>query len=267
MKIPKIISYCWFGGNPLPESAKKCIASWKEKCPDYEIKEWNETNYDVNKIPYIRDAYKEKKWAFVSDYARLDIIYTIGGIYLDTDVELVKSLDELVNNESFWAIEKSSNVIATGLGFGAQARNEHIKKLLQIYNRTSFYTEDGSLNLVPCTAYATEYFEKQGFVKKDKRQEIQGAVILSSEVFCPMNFYDGSMNITSETIGIHWYDMSWFGDSDKKIHMVENGIKRKLPKNVAKVLCFVYRKGYRLIEYTQNGTLIENIARKRKNKT
>ena len=93
MSIPKKISYCWFGGNPLPEKITKCIESWKKYCPDYEIIRWDETNYDVNKIPFVRDAYKEKKWAFVSDYARLDIIYNQGGIYLDTDVELVKNID------------------------------------------------------------------------------------------------------------------------------------------------------------------------------
>lgn len=266
MPIPKVISYCWFGNNPLPETAKKCIESWKKFCPDCEIVQWNETNYDVNKIPYIRDAYKEKKWAFVSDYARLDIINTYGGIYLDTDVELIKPLDGLLNYESFWTIEKGSLAVNTGLGFGAQIGNVHLKQMIETYKHTSFYNKDKSLNTTPCTAYTTEYFEKLGYIRKDVPQEIQNAMILPSEFFCPMNFYGGSMQVTENTIGIHWYDMSWFGKSDKKIHDVENEIKKRLPPKAAKVLCGIYRNTYRLIEYSLNGTLIEKIKKKRNDK-
>lgn len=106
MAIPKIIHYCWFGGNILPDKVQKCIESWKRYCPDYKIICWNESNYDVNKIRYTKEAYKEKKWAFVSDYARLDIIYENGGIYLDTDVELICGMDILLQNDVFLAIDK-----------------------------------------------------------------------------------------------------------------------------------------------------------------
>ena len=117
--IPKVIHYCWFGHNPLPERYKEWIKSWKRYCPDYEIVEWNESNYDVTKHPYMRAAYDAKKWGFVSDYARLDIIYENGGIYLDTDVELVKNLDELLYQEGFAGVD-SSGRLSTGLGFGAR---------------------------------------------------------------------------------------------------------------------------------------------------
>lgn len=266
MSIPKVISYCWFGGNPLPENVKKCIESWKKYCPDYEIIEWNDNNYDVTKIPYIKAAYKEKKWAFVSDYARLDIINMYGGIYLDTDVELVKPLDGLLEYESFWSIEKGSIVINTGLGFGAKAGDINIKKMLKVYQNTSFYNKDGSLNTTPCTAYTTKYFEKYGYQKIDKIQNIHNAIILPSDYFCPMNFYDGSMTITDNTVGIHWYDMSWFGKSDKKIHEVENLIKKKFPSIIANVICRVYRNFYRLIEYSRKGILFEKIKEKRNKK-
>ena len=99
--IPKIIHYCWFGGAELPEKDRKCIESWKKFCPDYQIIEWNENNYDVTKNTYMYQAYQAKKWGFVPDYARLDIIYQHGGIYLDTDVELVKNLDSLLENDAF----------------------------------------------------------------------------------------------------------------------------------------------------------------------
>lgn len=262
MKIPKIISYCWFGNNPLPEKVEKCIDSWKKMCPDYTIIRWDESNYDVEKNPYIRDAYKEKKWAFVSDYARLDIIYEHGGIYLDTDVELISSLDLFLKEDSFFAIERNGLVIATGLGFGALPGNTFIKDLLNIYNNTSFYKEDGNLNLKACTMYTTEYFERYGYKREDVFQRVGSAAIYPSEYFCPMDFFDGTMHITNNTVGIHWYDMSWFDDSDKKIHKIETNIRRYLPSGLAVIVCKGYRNGYRLIEYSKKGILFEKIIKK-----
>lgn len=259
MSIPKVISYCWFGKNPLPDNVKKCIDSWKKYCPDYKIIEWNEDNYDVKKIPYIRDAYNEKKWAFVSDFARLDIINTYGGIYLDTDVELIKPLDALLDYDSFWAIEKGSLVINTGLGFGSQAGNVHLEHMIKVYEYTSFYKENGKLNTTPCTFYTTEYFKKIGYKNDDIEQNIRNAMILPSSYFCPMSFYDGTLEILDNTIGIHWYDMSWLGESDKKIHEVENKIKKNCPLFLANKFCWIYRKSYRLIEYSKKGTLFEKI--------
>ena len=126
--IPKIIHYCWFGGNELPESVRKCIESWKKYCPDFVIKEWNESNYDVTKLPFMKDAYEAKKYAFVSDYARLDIIYQHGGIYLDTDVELIKPLDDrLLDTTCFMGME-TPGTVATGLGFGAIKGHSFIKQ-------------------------------------------------------------------------------------------------------------------------------------------
>jgi mannosyltransferase OCH1-like enzyme len=103
--IPKVIHYCWFGGKPLPELAKKCIASWKKKCPDYEIKEWNETNFDLSSNRYLQEAIKMKKWAFASDYIRLAVLYNEGGIYLDTDVEILKPLDKFLRHDFFTNFE------------------------------------------------------------------------------------------------------------------------------------------------------------------
>ena len=152
--IPKVIHYCWFGGNPLPEEAKRCIESWKKYCPDYKIIEWNENNYDVNSNEYMKAAYKEKKWAFVSDYARIDVVYKYGGIYMDTDVELVKELDSFLNDRMYCGWEMRDplldklgrsyeNSVAFGLGFGAEKGHPALKKILDLYDRISFYNEDG----------------------------------------------------------------------------------------------------------------------------
>ena len=261
MSIPKIISYCWFGNNPLPNKVEKCIESWKKFCPDYEIIQWNESNYDVNKIPYIRDAYKEKKWAFVSDYARLDIVNQIGGIYLDTDVELVKNLDFMLEQEAFFALEKGNCNIATGLGFGAEPDNIHLKKQMEIYENSSFYKADGSLNLKACPVISTEYFEQLGFEKKDVIQRFEGCTIYPSEYFCPMDF-NGNMKRTDNTVGIHWYDATWLDESDKKIHSVEMKINQILPPQISTVACKVYRNGYRFFEYLKKGVLFKKIIKK-----
>ena len=261
MSIPKRISYCWFGNNPLPEKVEKCIKSWEKYCPDYEIIRWDETNYDVNKIPFIADAYKEKKWAFVSDYARLDIVYNYGGIYLDTDVELLKNIDYLLNQEAFFALEKGNANIATGLGFGAEKGCSYVKEQMEYYETSSFYNEDGSLNLKACPVVTTEYFEKLGFQKKDVTQRVGNCTIYASDYFCPMDF-EGNISKTCNTVGIHWYDATWMNESDKHIHQVEMKINQSLPKGVSVLVCKVYRNGYRLLEYVQKGILIKKIFEK-----
>ena len=140
--IPKKIHYCWFSGNKMPKEFEAYIASWKKNCPDYEIIRWDETNYDVSRNTYMKDAYKEKRWGFVPDYARFDIIYQEGGIYLDTDVELLKSLDPLLDNPCFLGFE-DKNHINPGLGFGAERGNPVIKALCDMYKQIDFYNKDG----------------------------------------------------------------------------------------------------------------------------
>ena len=137
--IPKKIHYCWFGGNPLPALAKRCISSWKKYLPDYEIIEWNESNYDVHKIPYISEAYNAKKYAFVSDYARFDILYNHGGLYFDIDVEVLDSLDDIIKDGPFMGIEQpkrghEDNIfVAPGLGLGVNPPPGRYKKIFCCY--------------------------------------------------------------------------------------------------------------------------------------
>ncbi|MCI8663648.1 MAG: glycosyl transferase [Hungatella sp.] len=261
MPIPKKIHYCWFGKGELPEKVKKCIESWKKNCPDYEIIEWNELNYDVNKIQYTKQAYDNKKWAFVSDYARLDIIFCYGGFYLDTDVELIKSLDDLRQNDLFFALEQDCN-INSGLGFGAIENHKVIKNLRDLYLKLLFINLDGSLNLKPCTSYTTDWFVERGYVKKDKMQIVAGAVILPSGYFCPMEYKTGKMIITKDTHGIHWYDGSWTSIDDRKIREKELQIQKKVLPLIANPVCGLYRNIYRLRQYTREGTIIKNIKRK-----
>ena len=217
--IPKIIHYCWFGGNPLPESVLKCIDSWKKYCPDYEIKQWNEENYDYKKQAYTLEAFEAKKWAFVSDFARLDIIFSEGGIYLDTDVELVKNLDSLLENKCFLAIEQPSHYIATGLGFGAEKGNERVKEMLDEYGGAHFKLADGIYDTtVPCPARNTAPFYKYGFnLEIDEPVNLGGAMVYPPEYFCPFERKINELKITKNTYSIHHYDSSWITDDEKDL--------------------------------------------------
>ncbi len=260
--IPKIIHYCWFGNNPLPDKVKKCMESWKKFCPDYKIMRWDESNYDYNKNQYISDAYKNKKWAFVADYARLDVVYQYGGIYLDTDVELIGNIDNLLSNHVFMAIEKYSKLVNTGLGFGAEPEAEELLDMKSVYDNLFFIKKDGSFNVIPCTKYTTDYLLQKGFVCEDKTQTLDRIKVYASDVFCPIDFETGKKTLTSNTLGIHWYDATWFSDHDKAIHNTEQKIKRMFPQPLSKVVCLIYRKGYRFIQYIKDGTMLENIKKK-----
>lgn len=224
--IPKIIHYCWFGGAPLPELAQKCIASWKKYCPDYEIKEWNEHNIDVTSVAYMYEAYKAKAWGFVPDVARLQIIYNNGGIYLDTDVELIKSLDNLLEQHAFMGIE-DEKYIALGLGFGAEATYPFVKKLLDQYQNLHFINKDGTLNKRSAPSLQKTIFEESGFNGRNEKQEIEGAVVYPSEYFCPLSYTTGILNITTQTYSIHHYNGSWLNEKQKAMILARHNVYKK----------------------------------------
>ena len=223
--IPKKIHYCWIGGNPLPELAIKCIESWKKYCPDYEIIEWNEKNYDFRKNQFMREAYDEKKWGFVPDYARLDIIYEHGGIYLDTDVEIIKPLDSLLKEQGFAGMEQPG-IVALGLGFGAEPKLPLIKELMTYYENRSFYNPNGSLDTAASPRIQTKTLIEHNLKEEDKIQVIEGMKIFPCEYFCPENPYTGKTQITKNTFFIHHYMASWMTPLDKIIF----NINRKFDK-------------------------------------
>lgn len=205
--IPKVIHFCWFGGNPFPKDVKKCIKSWKEKCPDYEIKEWNETNFDVQQNSFVKVAYESKAWAFVSDYARLKVIYDNGGIYLDTDVELVKSLNSLLENDCFVGVQQGSEYIATGLGFGASKHNEMIKEMLLEYDGIIF--DNNNRQELACPILNTKPFYKYGYHCSDEVQVVNGVHIYPPRFFAPYDTVGASNLMCNDTISIHHYSASW----------------------------------------------------------
>ena len=209
--IPKTIHYCWFGGNPLPKFAKKCIKSWKKYCPDYEIIEWNEKNFDLYSAPlYVQQAYEARKWAFVSDYVRLKVVFDNGGIYLDTDVEVIRNLDVFLNYKSFFGFE-TDIYIATGLGFGAHKNMPILCELMKHYEESSFVNEDGSYDLRACPEINTEVFVKHGLVKNNTNQVLDNGdvLIFSTDYFCPKSVSSGKIRIKKNTYTIHKYNASW----------------------------------------------------------
>lgn len=238
--IPKIIHYCWFGGNPLPELAKKCIASWKKFLPDYEIKEWNEQNYDVRKIPYTAQAYDAKKYAFVSDYARFDILYQYGGIYFDTDVEVIKDLRPIIEKGSFIGVEKGATpLLNAGLGIASPAASSIYREILDSYQNEYFLNEDGSHNLRTVVTRVTDIFKLHGFEEKDCVQHIAETIIYPSDYFCPKSFETGLLNITENTYCIHHYDGSWMPEYIILQQQMRAKLFRKFGKNIFSKTVFV----------------------------
>ena len=275
--IPKVIHYCWFGKNELPEDAKRCIASWKKFCPDYEIIEWNETNYDVRKNKYMSDAYDEKKWAFVSDYARIDIIYNYGGIYLDTDVELLRPLDELLKDKMFcgWESRDSildknkivyENSVAFGLGFGAEKNNNALKDMMKLYEKLNFINEDGSLNLMACPHYQTEILKQYGLDDtKRTYQKLKDEIIVYPEsYFSPKSMTTGKIILTDETYSIHHFSGTWIEKENPVKMFIRKFIKKfehEENKNIfIKILKFPYKI------YKSISQKLENCKRKKKMK-
>jgi len=235
--IPKKIHYCWFGNPQKPKSVLKCIESWKKFCPDYEIIEWNESNIDVNINAYTKEAFDAKVWGFVTDYLRLFIVYNHGGIYLDTDVELIKPLDALLSTPAFAGFEigniSSGLFVALGLGFGAEPRNEIVLQHMKIYDNLHFKNEDGTYNKLPAPHYTTELLKNHGLnVFDNSIQDLGDIVIYPTEYFCPKGFSSGVSYITADTFSIHHFDASWLDEETRHdVQKKRKEHKRKVKRN------------------------------------
>lgn len=226
--IPKVIHYCWFGGNPLPDLAIKCLKSWKEFFPDYEIKEWNESNFDVTSCVYVKEAYEAKKWAFVSDYVRFKILYENGGLYFDTDVELIKPMDDIIHKGAFIGREKvlGKYPVNAGLGIGIEPRNSLYREILNDYDSSHFLNEDGSYNMTTVVDRVTNIMKRYGLTERDEYQKIKDIHVYPSEYFCPFDYNTGELHKAENTRTIHWYDASWFDDKMRKRRKVCEKIQR-----------------------------------------
>lgn len=217
--IPKMIHYFW-GGNTMPDLMKRNVEHWHELCPDYEIKEWNDHNYDISKNRYMQQAYEAGKWGFVPDYARLDIIYQYGGIYLDTDVSMVKRPDELLYQKCF-AIKDASFFLNAGAGFGAVAGMNIIKELRDYYDTVDFIFSDGSINRQPAQYHTYQVMRKYKYQVNDQFQQIEGMNIYPM-IMAGTNAYTMQMRITEHTFFLHYGTATWldskYGQEKKRLY-------------------------------------------------
>lgn len=220
--IPKIIHYCWFGCNPLPESALKCIDSWRQFFPDYEIKQWNESNFDVEGIPYTKEAYGAKKYAFVSDYARFKILYENGGLYFDTDVEVIKSFEDILSKGGFMGCESSNELEITinpGVGLGIEKGHPLYKEILNKYSKLHFLNPDGSNNQTTIVTYTTELLKQHGLIPSKEIQRIEEISIYPQDYFNPLDDNTGKLDKTENTHSIHWFAKTWIDANPLRIKM------------------------------------------------
>lgn len=213
--IPKKIHYCWFGAGDLPKEYIENIETWRKCCPEYEIIRWDESNYDFRKNKYMGQAYDQKKWAFVSDYARVDILYQEGGIYLDTDVKMLKNMDKFLKWKMFCGFE-SRSLVAWGLGIGSICGHPILKEVMEIYDDLLFVRKDGTLNEIPCPYYQSDVLKRYGFNMNGQFQQKNGVAIYPKEFFAPLSHIKGLGGITDNSYTIHEYSASWIDPEVKE---------------------------------------------------
>lgn len=224
--IPKTIHYCWFGGSEKPEKAKKCIASWKKNCPDYEIREWNEGNFFLEDCPrYVWDAYEARKYAFVTDYVRLKVIYEYGGFYMDTDVELLKSLDPFLTDKGVIGFE-NDEFVNSGQMLAAEAGHPVLTEMMECYNEVSFNCPDGRMYLLGCPHVNTNVLVCHGLKKNGREQTVAGFHVYPADWFNPLDSATGVLNKTENTVSIHWYSMSWISPAKRLRVKIMRRIRR-----------------------------------------
>lgn len=205
--IPKIIHYCWFGQKPLPKLATKCIASWHKFLPDYQIIQWNKSNFDINSFAYTAQAAEAKKWAFVTDVVRLYALVNYGGIYLDADVEILKPLDDILRYKAVSGFE-SSGLVPTGL-MASEKGFPLFNKWLQDYKTLQFFNKEGIMDLTTNTQRITAYLQHKGLLLNNTEQTIEDFTLLPKDFFSPYNYVTKKIDKTSNSYAVHHFMGSW----------------------------------------------------------
>lgn len=231
MSIPKIIHYCWLSGEPFSSEIQACIESWHKYMPEFEYKLWDMNSFDVNSVHYVRQAVDKKKWAFASDYIRLWALYNYGGIYLDSDIEVLKSFTPLLSEKAFTGFEVGGRVAAWI--FGSESRNSIIGKLLTFYENKQFINADGSLDMTPNTLPVTNTFAKMGLVDSNVTQRLDNITVFSSDYFSPFNPWTKEKRITTNSYAMHLFKGSWMNDKNDALFLenIEYNLYRLLTNN------------------------------------
>lgn len=248
MSIPKTIHYCWFGRKPLDDKSLYCISTWKKYFPDYEIIQWNEKNFDISSCAFLQDAYKAEKWAFVSDIARLVVVYQYGGLYFDTDVEVIGSFDDVLKKSpnGFMGVE-TTLCVNSGLGFAAPKGCNLLKSLIELYRGIDFVTYKGELSEIACPVLTTRYLLEYGFKQDNSFQTVCGIDIYPSDYFSPIDYYSGQMKKTQNTRSVHWYAASWLSPEAKaeqaKLQRLTRFFGKYMGDRIYGVACCVKTEG------------------------
>jgi hypothetical protein len=241
--IPKIIHYCWFGGNPLPELAQKCIASWKKYCPGYTFMLWNESNFDVNTVQFTAQVAQIKKWGFIVDYIRAWAVFNFGGIYLDTDVELLKPLDDLLDANICFAGFEDMEYINPGSIFAGEKGCAVAREVMEYYSHYDIFEGGNRENLVPSPRIFTNILLKYGLVKNNLYQELGIFTAYPSDYFSPKSFVTDLLNLTGNTYSIHHFDGSWLSKQMKRLLKekiyIDKKIRNRAIKMLIKKLCVI----------------------------
>ena len=231
----KVIHYCWFGKNPLSKMAQKCIKSWMKYLPDYKIIEWNETNFDVNICPFVKQAYEKKKWAFVSDYARMYALYNYGGIYFDTDMELLKNIDNLKKDDIFLGYEENKKIAACVIGV-KEKNNKYIKEILDYYDSLEEFDEDAVFQFAIPNILTREF-------NKYEKKTVNGVDVFDNsiyvypeEYFYPINYNYSKKIYTDNTCMVHYYSASWVPKGEK----VAAAVYRRFGKKYGSIILKIY---------------------------
>ena len=238
--IPKTINYCWFGRGKKDELFYKCLDSWKRYFPNYKIEEWNEDNFDINQNVYMKEAYEAKKYAFVSDYARLKIIYDNGGIYFDTDVEVLKDMRDILEKGAFIGCELL-NQLQTGLGFAAEKHNPMVSEMLKQYENVHFIDKNGKFNMIPCGIYNTKAFIENGWNGNNEVEKVKNMYVYPVEYFSPFNYETGEVNITKNTYTYHHGVASWLPGYEKKLFQLKKKLVNKFGKKSGKLIYYIFK--------------------------
>lgn len=235
--IPKIIHYCWFGKNPYPPSVVECLESWKKYCPDYKIIEWNEENFDINCNIYVEQAYKAKKWAFVSDYARLYAIYTYGGIYMDTDVEVIKPLDSFLSDKAFSGFEAQDRVPTAIMG--CCMGHPFFKMLLDDYKNRTFICSNGTYDYTTNVATITKLCVQEGLKLDNTKQTVCNFTLYPKDYFCPKDNMTYKLNLTKNSVTIHHFNNSWMTKGQKRKKKIIAFLGPKMTQKIVTVKHFL----------------------------
>ncbi|MCP9612688.1 glycosyltransferase family 32 protein [Coprobacter tertius] len=247
--IPKIIHYCWFGRGQMPSLALKCIDSWKRYLSEYEFRLWNEDTFDVNSNTYVKEAYDSRKFAFVTDYVRLYALYKEGGVYMDTDVEVLKGLDPFLHLKAFSGFE-CNGFVPTGL-MASEKGGLWVKELLREYDGRHFILPDNTLDMTTNTESITRYMKGKGLKLNNNFQDIDGLVTFyPSEYFCPFTPETGKLNLTENTYCIHHFANSWAPENYRRLSKIKKRVMKVIPPSVVngmiKVLGLRKLKSYQM---------------------